>query len=176
LPSFFHRSRFRLTGSQSHLERRGREQNIQLLGNTHELSPWDFVIYCYDNLGFTKKGLKATKEQWTVLSIAIAPYAKLKELGFYSSDPNDSISRKGHTLEEIAAACSNNKEDITRQIVGCRDEDYSILSFYILCHIECLIALPLPDANKCRALIKQKDFTSCCAGIPRNLGIDVHPR
>jgi hypothetical protein len=166
---------FRISASYSTLRRANAIECAGLLSSKPMVTPWDLVVWCYDNLGFTRKGREASKDQWTVLTATIVNKAALQKIGFYSDNPNNRISRDGQTLEEFICKCKEKGECYKEKIVGVKKNDIRVLTFYTLCHIETAMKLAFPCITSCQEMIRTKKYASTTR-IPVNLGIDVHPR
>jgi hypothetical protein len=168
-------SRFRITASYNTLRPASSIENTALLKEVPQVSPWDLVVWCYDNLGFTKKVREASKDQWTVLSATIIDKNALEKIGFYKDCSSDRISREGTTLESLVEACKINHECYRSKIIGMKKEDIELLTFYSLCHIETAMKLAVPSVIECRSMLESKKYSSKST-IPCNLGIDIQPR
>jgi hypothetical protein len=171
-------SEFRLSASYNTIERIEWTQLQECMDQqTMDIEESSFLFQSLDNLGFMKAGLKAGRLEYTILTQYVVPRLDLKEVGFYSDDPNRRISRQGTPWEDLIVRLEEEGKDPFQKVVSPTGFDSDIYGFYNLCHMECALKLKLPNLQACREMLRAKIFDPTgYDGIPLNLGIDVSPQ
>ena len=134
---------------------------------------YDFPVLCADNLVMEKKGRKDHIDQWTIHTIKLVREIELNELNLYEVNQ----SRDMKTIDQLIIESEEKGLTLAEHTVKENDGDLRLLSHRKLLHIEAMIKLPLPRLDQCSVMIDSGLYVwGNGNGIPRNLGIDVHPQ
>jgi hypothetical protein len=131
----------------------------------------DFPVLCADNLVMEKKGRKDHIDQWTIHTIKLVRESELNELNLYEINQ----SRDMKTIDQLIIESEEKGLTLAEHTVKENDGDLRLLSHRKLLHIEAMIRLSLPSHDQCSGMIDSGYYT-WENGIPRNLGVDVHPQ
>mmetsp|Transcript_1848 Transcript_1848/g.2954 ORF Transcript_1848/g.2954 Transcript_1848/m.2954 type:complete len:204 (+) Transcript_1848:966-1577(+) len=95
------------------------------------IGPRDLPYILADNIGFRKKGDKASYDQHTIVNIHVVPEAKLRAAGIYNDDPTKRLSRDPNLVWGTAIDEAKGDEDEIKRlidlIVGLNGDDYNRL-------------------------------------------------
>mmetsp|Transcript_5107 Transcript_5107/g.7785 ORF Transcript_5107/g.7785 Transcript_5107/m.7785 type:complete len:204 (-) Transcript_5107:1697-2308(-) len=95
------------------------------------IGPRDLPYILADNIGFRKKGDKASSDQHTIVNIHVVPEAKLRAAGIYNDDPTKRLSRDPNLVWGTAIDEAKGDEDEIKRlidlIVGLNGDDYNRL-------------------------------------------------
>lgn len=161
----------RISGSPAFLRITNAEEVCESLLKGVNYPERGLIIFAFDNFGLKKK---ASYDQWTLLQVTTVTEEQLKGVGFYTENYTNQISRVPRLMTSIIEETSKAGRDPADAIVGITSSDYSLLTKYVLTHIQTALKLRLPGQKDCEAIDGNGSYGvwSQCK-IPMNLGLQL---
>jgi len=136
-----------------------------------DTSPYDFVMYIIDNLGFR---MEVGYDQWTIILVVVISFAQLCAVKIYSSEEDEEaemLSRDRKNFQQMAQD-EGGDEALSQRIIGPTGGDTKFFTHYTHSVAEYAMRADVPSYEQCQrmATMNVYDFDMV---LNKNLGVHL---